>query len=463
MITTDFFEIKMSAFKKFSRKINAAHTLAISFFVMILLGTGLLLLPWSCQEDISFIDALFTSTSATCVTGLAVVDTGLRFTLFGQMVILGLIQLGGLGIMTFSSLFGYIFTRRLSIKSHVIAEEAVGGLSLPKVGRLLLAIVLGTFVIEIIGSVLLAFRFSAEYPWSQAFYLGVFHSISAFCNAGFSLFSTSLVGYSQDWIVNVVIIFLIILGGIGFWVIIDVINVLKKRNGFRALTLHSKIVLSMTGTLIFVGMVGFLFFEWHNTLSGLSLDGKLLSATFLSVTARTAGFNTVPIDALTNSTLLLLIIFMMIGASPGSCGGGIKTTSFTVMIAMIFARLRDRQQVRLFKRGVPELIVSRVIGIVFLWLVTVIVVTMVMLVIEHPGGPHEQGRTLFLEVIFEVFSAMGTVGLSTGLTPTLTGFGKFLIIVLMYIGRIGPFTMALIIVGQGPSGIKVAEEKFAVG
>ena len=319
-----------------------------------------------------------------------------------------------------------IFLRgRLSIKSHVIAEEAVGGLSLPKVGRLLLAIVLGTFVHRNNWNLFfLLFDLAPNIHGARLFIWVYFTQFLLFVTQVFSLFSTSLVGYSQDWIVNVVIIFLIILGGIGFWVIIDVINVLKKRNGFRALTLHSKIVLSMTGTLIFVGMVGFLFFEWHNTLSGLSLDGKLLSATFLSVTARTAGFNTVPIDALTNSTLLLLIIFMMIGASPGSCGGGIKTTSFAVMIAMIFARLRDRQQVRLFKRGVPELIVSRVIGIVFLWLVTVIVVTMVMLVIEHPGGPHEQGRTLFLEVIFEVFSAMGTVRIKHGLDTNIDWFWK---------------------------------------
>ncbi len=449
--------------QKISRNVHPAHTLALSFLMIIILGTILLSLPWSCAEGtLSFLDALFTATSATCVTGLIVVQTGEKFTQFGQIVILSLIQIGGLGIMTFSTLFAYLIAGRLSIRGHVIAEESIGRGPLPHVGRLLLFIVLGTFVVEAIGGLILSLRFSADYPPGYAFFLGFFHSISAFCNAGFSLFPNSLVDYRNDPIVNLTIMMLIIIGGLGFWVLFDLKNIRGPR-GLRALTMHSKIVLTMTAILIGTGFVGIMLLEWNNTLADLSLSGKILSAAFQSVTSRTAGFNTIPIENLTNSTLLLLIIFMMIGASPGSCGGGIKTTTFGVLMAMIFSRLRDQQQVRLFNRGVPETIISKSIGIAFFWLVAVTSVSMLLLVSEHPGGPHELGRTLFIETIFEAFSAMGTVGLSMGLTPFLTGIGKVMIILLMYIGRIGPVTIALAIAVGKPLRIRLAEEKFMVG
>jgi len=449
--------------QRISRNIHPAHTLALSFLFIILLGTILLSLSISVHGNpLSFLDALFTATSATCVTGLIVVDTATKFTLFGQLVILSLIQIGGLGIMTFSTLFAYLIAGRLSIRGHAFAEEAIGQGPMPNIGRFLLIIVLGTFSIEAIGGLILSLRFAAEFPLKHAVLLGYFHAVSAFCNAGFSLFTTSLVHYYDDIIVNITVMVLIIAGGLGFLVFVDLRN-LRKHRRFRALTLHTKIVLSVTATLILAGFLGILFFEWNNTLANVPIGGKLLSAAFQSVTARTAGFNTIPIEKMTNSALLLLIILMMVGASPGSCGGGIKTTTFGVLMAMIFSRLRDQQQVRMFNRGVPESIISKAIGISFFWLVAVTGVGLLLLFTEHPGGPHELGRTLFLEVIFEAFSAMGTVGLSMGLTTTLSAIGKVLIIILMYVGRIGPVTMALAVAVGRPLHIRLAEEKFMVG
>jgi len=449
---------------KLDRKLHPSHALAGSFLTLILLGTIILLLPWSSKSGhVHFLDALFTATSATCVTGLTVLDTGSDWTLLGKLVILGLIQLGGLGIMTFSTFFAYVFSRKLSIRNRVLIERSIAGGPIPHLGKLLLMIIGGTIIIESIGAAILTVRFSADYSLQKSIFLGIFHSVSAFCNAGFSLFSTSLMGYKQDPIINITVILLIIIGGLGFWVMFDLKNLFGKKRRYSTLSFHSKIVLAQSAILIAAGFFTLFFFEWNNTMHDLSLPGKFLASLFQSVTARTAGFNTIDISNLTNSSLLVLIILMLIGASPGSCGGGIKTTTFTVLMAMNFSRLRDQRQVRLFNRGIPESIISKSLGIAFFWLIAVTTASLILLVIEHPAIPKMQGRAFFLDVIFESFSAMGTVGLSMGITPLLSGFGKIIIIILMYIGRIGPVTMALAIAGTKPARYKYAEESFLVG
>jgi trk system potassium uptake protein TrkH len=449
--------------RKFSRRFTPAHSLATSFIIVISIGTFFLSLPMSAAHGkLTFLNALFTATSATCVTGLVVVDTGSTFSQFGQMIILILIQVGGIGIITFSTYFAYLIIGKLSVREHVFAEQALGRGPFPKIGRLFAIVVSSTFIIELIGAVVLFFAFSQYWPSSKAAYLAVFHAISAFCNAGFSLFPNSLENYRGDIVINLTVMSLIITGGIGFWIFVDLKNVLGPRR-LRALTVHSRIVLKMTFSLLLIGSLAILFFEWNNALKGFSPVNKFLAAAFQATTTRTAGFNTLPINGLTSSTLFLMMILMMIGASPGSCGGGIKTTTFAVLIAMISSKLKDEKQVRLLNRGIPDSIVSKAISIAFFWLVAVTVVVMALLITEHPGGLHELGRTLFLDATFEAFSAMGTVGLTTGLTPTLSAVGKVLIVLLMYIGRIGPVTMALAVSQKRKSGMRLAEEKILVG
>ena len=437
--------------------------LALSFLTLILVGAGLLYLPASHHGSLSILDAVFTATSAVCVTGLIVVDTGLKYTYFGQAVILVLIQLGGLGIMTFSTFFAYIFAGRLSIRGRDLVERTIGGMPMPQLGKLVLVVVFGTFLIELIGAFLLTMRFAMDMNWGNALYHGVFHSISAFCNAGFSLNSNSLVAYQTDLVVNFTVMSLIVLGGLGFWVIFDFQRAIRNKRKLRSLTLHSKLVLSLTLVLVFAGLIVILFTEWNNTLAKMPISSKVLASLFHSVTARTAGFNTLNLESMANGTLFFVILLMMIGASPGSCGGGIKTTTFAVLIGLIIARFQDRQQVRLFHRGIPETVISKAITIAFFWLFAIGMIIMIMLISEHPGGPHEQGRTLFFEIVFETFSAMGTVGLSVGLSPLLSVVGKWCIIFLMFIGRIGPLTVALAVSSQKPRQIRFVEEDFIVG
>ncbi len=363
--------------------------------------------------------------------------------------------------MTFSTLGAYIIAGKLNMRNRQMIEGSLGGKQIPNLGKLLLAIVAGTLIIEMAGASILTLSFLKYYSLFKALYLGVFHSISAFCNAGFSLFSNSLENFQNDFTINITIMLLIVTGGIGFWVLFDCLHFFKNRS--QKLGLHSKIVISTTFVLIMTGVITLLFLEWNNTLNNLTFPNKLMTAAFQSITARTAGFNTIKIGTMTNSSLLVLLLFMFIGASPGSCGGGIKTTTVAVLSAMIFSRLRDQRQVRLFKRGIPESVVSKSIGITFIALFFLTLIIIILLVTENPGSSNIPERKLFLEVIFESFSAFGTVGLSMGLTPLLSFSGKLFIILLMYIGRIGPLTIALAIAGRKDLRLRLAEEELWVG
>lgn len=431
---------------------------------IILLGALILCLPCSTTAGrASFVDALFTSASATCVTGLAVVDTGTYWSIFGQIVILVLIQIGGLGIMTFSTFFIYLIARRLSIWNRDMIESNFAGAFKGNLSHLLLTIILGTFFIEAIGAVLLTFRFAVDFPWERSIYLGIFHSISAFCNAGFSPLADNLVSYQGDLAINFIIMALIFLGGLGFWVLFDLRNLIKRKTNFHSTTLHTRVVIYTSLALIVFGALWIILNEWNHLFQNLPLQNKILASLFQSVTPRTAGYNTVDIGAFTNSTLFIIIVLMLVGASPGSCGGGIKTTTFVIILAMISAHVKNRRQVQIFRRGVPEHIVSKAIVITFFSVLTISIFLIALLITEHPPAAQFSERGLFITLLFEAVSAIGTVGLSMGITPFLSGAGKVLLSLLMYLGRIGAATLAIAIARESNKTIKFAEDNVLVG
>ncbi len=448
--------------RNFIKNIHPYHTLAISFLLLIVAGAALLYMPFSQKgPGASLVDCFFIATSATCVTGLASVDISQVYTPVGQAIILLLIQLGGLGIMTFSTFFAYILAGRLSMRGRDLIEHSVSSQPVPYLGQLLKFTVLGTLTIEMIGALFLTLRFLPGHTFAHALWSGIFHSISAFCNAGFSLYSDNLMSFRDDAVVNITIMALIVLGGLGFWVLHDLKNIRKK--GFRRLTLHSKVVLTVTGLLILIGAAAIMFFELEHTLRSLSSGQKLMVSFFHSVTARTAGFNTLAIGEMTNGAILVLIVLMVIGASPGSTGGGIKTTTFAVIFTAFFARLRTEQQLRLFNRGISESTVTKSIGIAIFWIMAVCIAAFLLLITETYSMPSVLSRGILIELFFESFSAIGTVGLSMGITPHLTQFGKIIILLLMYVGRIGPITLALAIANKQQVAVRYAEEKIIIG
>ncbi|MEX3619724.1 TrkH family potassium uptake protein [Paenibacillus glucanolyticus] len=416
-------------------RLSPPQILVLGFAAIIFIGAALLMLPISSRtgEPLGFIDALFTSTSATCVTGLVVVDTGTTFSSFGQIVIMLLIQIGGLGFMTMATLFALVLKRRISLKDRLVLQEAMNQSSMEGIVRLIRRVLLYSLVIEACGAVLLSIRWAFDMPIGKAIYYGVFHAVTMFNNAGFDLFGDfrSLTGYVYDPVVNVVVMFLIVSGGIGFIVLSDLIDFRKQRR----LSLHSKVVLSMTGALLLVGFIVILIFEFTNprTLGSLNWGGKFLGALFQSVTPRTAGANTIDITGLRQATQFFIVILMFIGASPGSTGGGIKTTTFTIMVGAVIAMMRGRDDIVMFRYRLAQERVLKALTIALLALLLVLAVSMIL-------STTEEGE--FLEILFETTSAFGTVGLSMGLTPDLTVFGKILISITMFAGRLGPLTLA---------------------
>lgn len=416
-------------------RLSPPQILVLGFAAIIFIGAALLMLPISSRtgEPLGFIDVLFTSTSATCVTGLVVVDTGTTFSSFGQIVIMLLIQIGGLGFMTMATLFALVLKRRISLKDRLVLQEAMNQSSMEGIVRLIRRVLLYSLVIEACGAVLLSIRWAFDMPIGKAIYYGVFHAVTMFNNAGFDLFGDfrSLTGYVYDPVVNVVVMFLIVSGGIGFIVLSDLIDFRKQRR----LSLHSKVVLSMTGALLLLGFIVILIFEFTNprTLGSLNWGGKFLGALFQSVTPRTAGANTIDITGLRQATQFFIVILMFIGASPGSTGGGIKTTTFTIMVGAVIAMMRGRDDIVMFRYRLAQERVLKALTIALLALLLVLAVSMIL-------STTEEGE--FLEILFETTSAFGTVGLSMGLTPDLTVFGKILISITMFAGRLGPLTLA---------------------
>lgn len=416
-------------------KWSPPRILVSGFAAIILLGGLLLSLPFAAADGTStrFLDAVFTATSATCVTGLVVVDTGTHYSLAGQLIILTLIQVGGIGFMTMATLFALVLRRRISLRERLILQEAMNQTSMEGIVRLIRRVVFYSLAIEAAGAVLFAARFAFDMPFGRAAYFGVWHAVSLFNNAGFDLFGNyrSLTIYVDDPLVNAVAMLLIILGGIGFVVMADVIDIRKNRK----LSLHTKVVLSMTGTLILFGALVVLIFEYSNpaTLGALDWKGKLLASLFQSVTARTAGANSVDEGSLLQATQFLVIILMFIGASPGSTGGGIKTTTFTTLVGAVIAMIRGREDIVLFRYRLARERIFKALTITMLSLALVIAVTMVLATLEDRA---------FLRILFEAVSAFGTVGLSTGITPELSDPGRIILMLTMFAGRLGPLTLA---------------------
>ena len=416
-------------------RLSPPQIFVAGFAIIILIGSLLLMLPISntTGKPLAFIDALFTAASATCVTGLVVKDTGLFFTTFGQIVIVALIQIGGLGFMTMATLIALVFKRRISLRERLILQEAMNQTSVEGIVGLIRKVLWYSLMIEGVCAAIFSIRWSFDMPVGRAIYFGIWHAISMFNNAGFDLFGEfrSLTGYVYDPIVNFTAMFLIISGGIGFVVMSDLADYRKRKR----LSLHTKVVLSMTAALIVVGTLVIFVFEFTNpkTLGSLDWGGKLLGSLFQSVTPRTAGANTLDIAGLRQATQFFIIILMFIGASPGSTGGGIKTTTFALLIGAVFSMLRGREDIVLFRYRLAQARIYKALTITLLGLLFVIGVTMILSATED----HH-----FLMILFETVSAFGTVGLSMGLTHDVTVVGKLVITLTMFAGRLGPLTLA---------------------
>lgn len=433
-------------------KITPAQLILLSFASLIAAGACLLMLPAAgAGRPLGFVEALFTATSASCVTGLVVFDIGTRLSLFGQLVVLGLIQAGGLGIMTFSTFFVYLVSHRLSIRNREIVLRSLSQHPIKDMGALLLSVFGVTLLIEFIGAAFLFNVFAGDYPLPRAAYLAVFHAVSAFCNAGFCLFSDSFIGYRDDAILNATIAALLVLGGLGFIVIFDVYRTLRSRvQGARArFSFHTRLVLRTTLWLSLLGALAFGLFECFNVLQPMTWKSRVLACLFQSLTPRTCGFNTVDYGQLSEATLVFTLILMFIGASPASTGGGVKTTTWSLLCAMIAARFRDEEDVQLMQRRIAPDVVSRAVSIAASSAVLILVASLLLLLFEVGQAPHAQTRGKFLEYLFEATSAFGTVGLSTGITTSLTVPGRIVIILLMFIGRVGPLTLAIELAGAG--------------
>ncbi len=462
---------------------SPTRTLIASFLVLIISGAGLLMLPRaSTGENLSFVDALFTATSATCVTGLIVKDTGRDFSLMGQVVILTLIQLGGLGIVIFGAVFALLLGQALSLRESAAMQDLLSARTLSRIGNMIAFIFIGTVFIEAFGTVSL-FGMWNDVPGQvanvqQQWFYSIFHSVSAFCNAGFSLFSDSFVSYNRSWGVYVVVCPLIILGGLGFGVLYDLVNTAADRvkrffkklfykryrlsmETPKRLRLQTKIVLSVSTCLIVLGMLALLLFERYAGQGNPTEHSNILGALFQSITARTAGFNTVDVSAMSASSRFVLILLMFIGGSPGSTAGGIKTVTLAVVLMTAVAALRKRQEVEMFKRSVRIVVVGRAITVTLLFVAVLFIATLSLSITENSNG------FIMSDIMFETASALGTVGLSTGVTgplTTLTDAGKLIIIATMLIGRLGPLTLlAALTFNIKPARYNYPDEAVIVG
>lgn len=434
-----------------------------SFFGLILLGTVLLKLPAATPEGrpIGWIDALFTATSATCVTGLAVRDTGSEFTLFGQLVILGLIQAGGLGLMTFSLFILALFRGRVSLAQRSIFEQTLAARAGGKLWPVLRLVFLFTFTTEAVGALLLFVRWLPEMGVARAAYNGVFHAVSAFCNAGFGLRPDNLTAWRGDPLVVLPVSALIILGGLGFFTVYDVVESRRR----TPISVHSKLALLVSAALIVLGTVLIWLLEAWRSFAGMGEGEKVLAAFFQSVTTRTAGFNTVDLARLSPGTLFLMTILMFIGGSPGSCAGGIKTTTLGVLVMAMVTRMRGHTNVNLFRRTLAPGTVRNTLTIAILGAVGVLPALFALLLLESPHGTVAQERSLFIDYFFETISALATVGLSTGITDDLSPASRVLVSLLMFCGRLGPLTLASSLAGARGTvnDWRYAEEEVMVG
>ena len=451
-------------FSYFINKMEPTQIMVIGFALIILIGAILLNMPISTQngDNIGFLDALFTSTSAVCVTGLIAVDTATYWSFFGQLVIITLIQIGGLGFMTVTTLFALIIKKRINLRERLLIQESLNQIDLSGLVKLTRYILLTTFIIEGCGAILLSTVFIPQFGLYKGIWYSIFHAISAFCNAGFDLMGvvsgpfSSLTYYVNNFTITITISLLIILGGIGYPVILDVI----KNRKLSKLNLHSKVVLFTTAILILFGMIFILGLEFNNpqTLGKLGFGGKILASLFQSVTLRTAGFNTIDLGLMKESSIFLMMILMFIGASPASTGGGVKTTTVATLVLTVKSFILEKQDIEVCERRIGESTVKKSLGIFLLGITGVVMGTLIISITDPDFN--------ILEVGFEVVSAIATVGLSIGGSPNLSVLGKIFIMLFMFMGRVGSLTIFMALASRGVkknSPIKYPEGKIIVG
>lgn len=444
-----------------NRPLNPSQIVLLSFLGVIIMGALVLMLPISSasREITPFIDTLFTSTSAVCVTGLAVVDTGTYWSVFGKTVILILIQIGGLGFMTLTTSIAILFGKKIGLRNRIIMQEALNQFSLAGVIRLTRYVIFATFAIEGLGAFFLSTRFVPLYGLKNGLYYSVFHSVSAFCNAGFDIIGhyRGLTPFVTDPIVNFTIMSLIVLGGIGFVVIAD----LSRLKRIREWSLHTKLVVLVTVLLIFIGFTLIFGLEYHNpkTMASLTLPQKIMASLFQAITPRTAGFNTVDVAGLTSATRFVMMLLMFIGGSPGSTAGGIKTTTFGLMILSIISVFNGSEEINFAKRRISKDTINKALSVILISIIWIMSMIFVLLLIQ-PDMTFEQ-------LSFEALSAFGTVGLSTGITPFLSIPGKSVLALMMFFGRVGPLTVVISISSKAAANkrdlIKYPEGKIIVG
>ncbi len=449
-------------------RMTTTRIIVLGFLVGILLGGFLLWLPVSSKtgRDISFQDALFVATTSLCVTGLTPVVMAEQWSYFGQTIILFLMQFGGLGVITFTTTVLLMLGKRITLKERMLIQDSYNLDSISGVVKLTKRIMKGTLLVEACGAVLYAAVFIPQYGILEGIWKAVFHAVSAFCNAGLdTIGSSGFMVYQTNVIINVATMLLIVFSGLGFpvwWDILDVIKRAKKkeilwRDLFQKLNVHSKLVLVMTGALIFGGGLLILLFEYHNsaTIGNLSFGNKVMASLFESVTLRTAGFQTIPQEGLTEASTLLALIWMFIGGSPSGTAGGVKTVTMLILILSMLAAVKGTDEVRAFHRKISDNYVRRAVAVIVVFFVALIAVTMALSITEDGS---------FIDILFEATSAMATVGLTRGFTGSLTTAGKWIIILAMYLGRLGPITMALAFNAKKYEGKKTyAEGKVIIG
>ncbi|MGM0837817.1 MAG: TrkH family potassium uptake protein [Bacillota bacterium] len=438
--------------RNLSIKLSPPQLLILVFIVFVFIGSVLLMLPVSTTEHISFIDALFTAMSAMTVTGLVVVDTASVYTVFGQIIIMALIQLGGIGIMTFAVLIFMMLGKKIGFQERLLLQQALNQTSVGGIILLVRRIVIFSLLIEGIAALLLSYRWVPEYGWGQGIYLSIFHSISAFNNAGFALWADGLTQYVGDPVINIVISFLFIIGGIGFTVLTD----LWYTKEFRKLSLHTKIMLFGTLGINLLAMLVIFSLEYFNpdTLANLTFMEKLWASYFQAVTTRTAGFNSIDIGAMESSSILFMILLMFIGAGSTSTGGGIKLTTFLIIMLAVITFIKGKQEIVLFRRSIHQKYVFKSLAITIISLLFVFLSLFILTITEKMD---------FLLLLFEVVSAFGTVGLSMGITADLTLIGKAVIIFIMLLGKLGPLTLAYSLAKPARAKIRYPNEDLLTG
>lgn len=452
----DFFSDKLFPAR---RRLTQTQFIAFGFAVIILIGTLLLMLPISSRtgEAGNFLNCLFTSVSASCVTGLVVYDTWTHWTLFGQLILLTLIQIGGLGFVTIGVFVSIVLRRKIGLKERGLMQESVNTLQIGGMVKLAKKIVLGTAVFEGIGAILLAVRFVPELGFWRGVYYGIFHAVSAFCNAGFDLMGyqgefVSLVNFYDDWVVNLVVMVLILIGGLGF-IVWDDLN--RKGLKWKRYLLHTKLALLSTVTLVFGGALLFYLFERNHLLLEMNGSERFLTSLFASVTARTAGFNTVDTAAMSDAGKLLTVILMFIGGCPGSTAGGVKTTTILVMYLYLISTIRRTHGVNAFGRRLEDDTLRQACSIVMINLTLALAASLFIMASQQLAMP---------DVFFETFSAIGTAGMTTGITRELSPMSRVVVLFLMYCGRVGSLSFALSLTqNKRVAPVQQPTEKITIG